>query len=161
MTKESRFSCLASGMSEVLAKPISSGELFSAILTCLGESHGDFSTKPHRAGEVAEGAIDFHYLMEEFEDPQVIENLILKFLGDLNETIPKLASDLEKGNIEKLDSELHRLKGSAASVGLCSVRKLVSKQDPNEDMFDSLRNESELVRESLQKWMDGFLKKPA
>ncbi len=110
-----REKCLASGMDDYLAKPVQPEQL-AAMLARWG-------APPAPAPETAPGpavddaALEALRALQEPEGPDVVQEMIELFLGDLAARHEAITAALAGGQADRLRAEAHALKSSAAYIG--------------------------------------------
>jgi PAS domain S-box-containing protein len=110
--------CLASGMSDYIAKPIH--------MSILAEKLTAWLPKAYDAGEAAPQAAVFDkagFMDRMMGDEQMARAVIEAFLGDIPRQIESLRSAMEAGDIEKGTLIAHSIKGAAAGTGGENLRR--------------------------------------
>jgi PAS domain S-box-containing protein len=105
-----REKCLAAGMDDYLAKPVSEEELTSTLARWL-------SRRPPRDEDVLD-AVRIQYLMRlAANDPSFLDEMVRVFKGDAPAKLSALRSAIQEAKPEAIARAAHALKSSSGNVG--------------------------------------------
>jgi CheY-like chemotaxis protein len=120
-----REKCLAAGMDDYIAKPVSQAELASHL--------NDWSAKLHGSAEApAEPAVDPQRLAElvalaDGDDPLWLESVLARFLEDTGSRVVRIRAAIEEHDARAVRDAAHALKGSAANIGAVPLSRLAQR----------------------------------
>jgi CheY-like chemotaxis protein/HPt (histidine-containing phosphotransfer) domain-containing protein len=120
-TPEERGACLASGMTDVLRKPVGSGDLARALEGVLGAG---------AAGEPVTPAIDrdtIDRLDADIGDTAELRRIAGIFIAQIDPGTRAIAADAAAGDSEALRRSAHRLGGAGATFGAARVADLCGR----------------------------------
>ncbi len=114
-----REKCLASGMDDYLAKPVQPEQL-AAMLARWGAPAAPPPAPvpvPAPGPAVDDAALEALRALQEPDGPDVVQEMIELFLGDLAARHEAITAALAAGQADRLRAEAHGLKSSAAYIG--------------------------------------------
>ena len=135
-----RETCLASGMDDYLAKPVTFHSLSTMMDKWLpAQPHANAPT-PAVATEAAPPApVDDNVELPDFEpedmmgrlagDEKLARSLVSGFLNDVPKRVARMKKDLADGTVANVGHEAHTIKGAAAAVSGLALRALASKME--------------------------------
>lgn len=100
------------------------------------------------------------FIGEEGDD--AVKDLVETYLAKTPVMITKIADDLRNCDLQNLQSDVHSLKGSSASVGAISIFNLCKKIEEAlkaedklkvDSLFEELVSTFKFVKEELQAWI--------
>jgi CheY-like chemotaxis protein len=106
--------CLEAGMDDYVSKPIDPSELFGALSRVL---EGSGETKPEVS--VYDRTLALHHVGE---DPEILAQLVTMFLEQGPERMARVEAAFARGDAAALEHEAHSLKGTAATMGMGTLR---------------------------------------
>jgi CheY-like chemotaxis protein len=110
-----REKCIAAGMDDYVAKPVSQAELASRLNEWKSKMHiqqpspGEPSVDPGRLDELA--------ALADGDDPLWLQSIVVRFLEDTAARIVRMRAALEAQDVSGVRDTAHALKGSAANMG--------------------------------------------
>ena len=106
--------CFEAGMNGWLPKPVDAGELASVL-----ELHLGWPARTRMAGDGTIDATVVQHLtaLGEPDDPSFFPRLVSSFRAAGEQTLSGVRATLKSGDLVKLRALMHRLRGSAATIG--------------------------------------------
>ena len=131
ISEPTRLRCLAAGMTQVLTKPLSLGELRASLST-----EAPDAAKPPVTGEDARhnGAVDckrISLLVEMFGEEALKADLLPNFEKETASRIEQIQTLVEESRISDVQALLHAIKSSATTIGATQLAKTVTLIEEN------------------------------
>ena len=126
--KGDREKCLESGMDDYLSKPLDPAETVAMIKKW--HTPSAVSEKAAFTPENKPGAVLFDrekLLNRCMGNDALVEKLITKFLGQLNDDLQMLGDGLSDNNAEEVVHAAHRIKGASANLSMESLRGILAE----------------------------------
>ncbi|MDB5348320.1 MAG: multi-sensor hybrid histidine kinase [Schlesneria sp.] len=155
--------CLDAGMTEYVTKPINRQHLFETLNACLKTRTPELSSTPEKppAATEAPAVVDHEVStapcidIDEFTDrcmgkPHLVRDLLEMFAEAIDERATELSRLLSAGEISKVATAAHSLKGMSANVSAIRVNRLAAKLEQaarHGQAKDCLEIESQLLIE--------------
>jgi PAS domain S-box-containing protein len=119
--KGDRDRCLAAGMDDYIAKPVTPQAIRDAVTRVLAPTPTDQQDVPDEAPQVLDRAV-----LEDIcdADPAVWQALVKLFDEQSKAALEPIGLAIAEGDAEGLEREAHKLKGSSASIGALRVASL-------------------------------------
>lgn len=117
--KGDREKCLAAGMDDYISKPIMEEELVR-VLRHWGEKENSENTPFVGKTEITTNSVLDRQIIDKLK-PLLREELIDLFLEDFPQSFEKLKQYTRSQELQKLEKEVHRFKGSCAGIGARSM----------------------------------------
>jgi len=111
--------CMASGMDDVVTKPVSEEELLGAV-DRWGEPAGPHTTAPGIDGD----ALDSLVAIDPDGSKGVLDRLTASFLAEARARVKEMGDAVRTGDAELARRAAHRMKGSALYFGASEVTRL-------------------------------------
>jgi len=164
-----REKCIAAGMDDYLAKPITPDALYVTLRRWLPKTSAPTPEPPappvEPPSEAAEPILDATVLenfrqLQEPGEPDVVAQLIDLFLRELPDKLAAAQDALTNRDAARLAKAAHTLKGSSANIGarraarVCLELEQLAKAnrlDDAEQTFARLQQEYAYVRDALQR----------
>jgi Amt family ammonium transporter len=132
--------CLDAGMTEYVTKPINRQQLFETLNACLKNRTLELPSipEPPQAASEAPAVVDHEAStapcidIDEFTDrcmgkPHLVRDLLEMFAEAIDERATELSRLLSAGEISKVATAAHSLKGMSANVSAIRVNRLAAK----------------------------------
>jgi signal transduction histidine kinase/HPt (histidine-containing phosphotransfer) domain-containing protein/ActR/RegA family two-component response regulator len=150
--------CKDAGMDAVLTKPSELGQLRALLLTWLPKLSP--VTKPAAKPDLAITPVLDLILLKEVSDndPVALRELVQTVRNGLSTQIPELSKVLEGDDLESIQQEAHKMKGSAGMIGAQTLIALCTRMEAAADSSDL--SELPILREQFameaQRVMEAF-----
>ncbi len=149
--------CREVGMDTVLTKPIRRNSLLASVNEWLGaESKTDGAKVVNRPIEAKnEVPFDLETAIEEFGDLESLQNIMTRFLKDMDNNIVAMKKALEKDDLDALKKISHSIKGGAGTLeahplaDVAAELEQLSLADKKENIpfvFEQFKNEFNRLR---------------
>jgi signal transduction histidine kinase/HPt (histidine-containing phosphotransfer) domain-containing protein/ActR/RegA family two-component response regulator len=152
--------CKDAGMDAVLTKPSELGQLRTLLLTWLPKPSAAPEPAPAIVPALAKSPIIDLMLLKEVSDndPVALHELVQTVRNGLNTQIPELSKVLEGDDLESIQQEAHKMKGSAGMIGAQTLIALCARMEAAADSGDL--SELPILREQFameaQRVMEAF-----
>jgi signal transduction histidine kinase/HPt (histidine-containing phosphotransfer) domain-containing protein/ActR/RegA family two-component response regulator len=163
---EERARCLASGMNEVLEKPLRTSVLAKTIERWVPVYGGRRSVRPVSSLPAPE-ALDLDMVRRlvslDGEDDEFIRDVMGGYVDQLAECLADLRSAVAEHDLEKVQSLAHSMKGASKQIGATQAGNLLGAIEAQRDLRDSTRLLDELAEEipRVQSAIDALLRRSA
>ncbi|MBC8412443.1 cache domain-containing protein [bacterium] len=165
---DSKQSCFAAGMNDVITKPVRRAHFLNTINKWLNLSSTpiDVSTNVQTSvsanpGKVSSIPINYELALEEFEgEKEVLDEVLKDFLSAVKQQLPILKLALEQNNRDIAKREAHKIKGGAANLVAIPLSKAAATLEKaanslSDNIADDLFCELEIEYNKLTKYMNG------
>ena len=152
VTEEDRNRCLASGMNDTVGKPVRISMLARALERWVpvtgSRSMRPVSTLPPPA------TLDLHMVRQlaslDGEDDDFIQDVMVSYVEQLEESAKKLGSALDEGDMETARLTAHSIKGSSKQIGAARVGDLLGAIERENDV-EAAKELLEQVKQEVPK----------
>lgn len=176
--------CLASGMDDFIAKPVSMGTLGEVIGRWAPGPVGDRDARPTAAGLPAgdpsptdpvgvrsgsgSGAIDvlvLDRLVEDLSDPQLVASVVRTYLRELPLRVDGIDQARVTHDPAPMETACHLLRSTSAAVGASRLAELCrqlesGETEPDDAVVEQVRLEADVVRTELGRRLDDLVVAP-
>jgi signal transduction histidine kinase/CheY-like chemotaxis protein len=161
-----REKCLEAGMNDYISKPVSALALADMLVKWLPSAkeqnivadHNPLPEKTH-SGETDQVIFDRDaFLQRMLGDEELVQAAVKVFLDDMPKQIDILEKNLNKGDLEGADRQVHSIKGASANLGgeallvvIGKIEKAVRARDASAALtvMDSLKKQFDKLSEAM------------
>ncbi|MBN2137863.1 MAG: response regulator [Sedimentisphaerales bacterium] len=170
--------CLACGCSDYITKPIDRVVLLEVLSRYLSDSHrilsqdidsvgGEIAAMTQiciegsEQGDGGQAVIEWRELMDRTGDESLAEEIVSVFVDDNRSRVEELGEAVETGDLERIRSGAHAIKGSSMTVGARSLSSLARRLEQNAGECDL--SDAAVLFEQMKKEFErlvGFVSSP-
>ncbi|MBN1491792.1 MAG: PAS domain S-box protein [Phycisphaerae bacterium] len=133
----SRGTCMASGMNEVIRKPVRRDMLLATVdhwLTARADNLPPATRPvpepaPSYEAVVADTPIDYRVAIDEFGSPETVDLVVNQFLETLDRQLGVLRQAIEAGDADRARKEAHAIKGGAGTLEARPLAEVASRME--------------------------------
>ena len=153
--------CQKASMNGILTKPLRRNSFLNSINEILVKGHLDKKNIKSPKKSKNSKPINYSEALYDFgKDKTVLNNIIDRFIKNLETQLPQIEKYLEKGEIEQLRNEIHKIKGGSGNLYADPLFRISKKinEDIKNNKLDDLESSIKTFSKRISEFKDYFYK---